>query len=157
MMYNCISNVMLSEVENGIEMMNEELRNVVRFGTDVGIELNPTKSKAIILSSKNKVNVIKYDKIPNISIDGINIEWVSEVRNLGYQLNRTISSDAHVKSINRKVFAAINSIRPLKNILPTEIKLQLIKTLVLPIVDYMDIIYHNCNVYAYKVILNLSI
>lgn len=37
---------------------------------------------------------------------------------------------------------------PLKNILPPGVKLQMYKSLVLPIFDYMDIIYHNYDIHG---------
>lgn len=89
----------VAEVELGIKKINDELRNVVQFGLDFGMELNAFKSKAIILSANSKLNKLKYSDISSIVINGTVIEWVSEVRHLGYQLNRTIASDSHVYHI----------------------------------------------------------
>lgn len=54
-----------------------------------------------------------------------------------------MTNDDHIKTIQQKVYGILNSIQPLKIILPNDIKLQLVKSLILPIFDYMDIIYHN--------------
>lgn len=86
--------------------------------------------------------------MPDIIINNTKIEYVNEVKNLGYQLNRTNTSDNHIIAIRKKVFGALNSVRPLKNILPSNVKLILVKSLILPLFDYMDIIYHNYGVHG---------
>ena len=63
-------------------------------------------------------------------------------------MNRTLTNDDHVKIVQRKSIGVLNVINPLKSLLTPEIKLQLYKTLILPIIDYMDVIYHNYGVYG---------
>lgn len=135
---------------DGIKLINDELENVIKFSNDYGIKINPSKTKAIILSSRNNVHKLNYNDLPDVTVDGNKIEFVSEVRNLGFQLNRTLTSESQVSAIHRKVYASLGSIAPLKSILPTDIKSQLVKTLILPIIDYMDIVYHDFGVHGTK-------
>lgn len=138
----------IEDVNENIERINNDLRNIERFTGDYGIDINPEKTKAIIISSANNKNKLKYDELPGIRINGSEIEYVDSVRNLGYQMNRTMTGADHVGAIQKKVYGALNSVYPLKEILPSEIKLQLYKTLILPIFDYMDIIYHDFGVHG---------
>lgn len=140
----------VAEVKTGIENVNTDLLNIERFCEEFGIEINTDKTKAIILSSKGNLNRLKYDNLPKIYYKGNEIEYVDNVRDLGYQLNRTITSNDHVKITQQKVFGAINSLWPLKRILPREIKLQLYRTLILPIFDYMDVVYHEYGIHGTK-------
>lgn len=59
-----------------------------------------------------------------------------------------MTNNDHISVIQKKVFGALNTVHPLKLILPREIKLQLFKTLILPIFDYMDIIYHDYGIHG---------
>lgn len=137
-------------INGGIEIINKEMKNVIDYCKDYGIKINTLKTKAIILSSKNNLKKLSYDTLTDIVIDSNKIEYVSEVRNLGYQLNRTLTSDAQISTIHKKVYASLGSIGPLKSILPSEIKSQLVKTLILPIIDYMDIVYHDFDAHGTK-------
>lgn len=137
----------INAIEDGIKTMNDELKNIENFCNDYGIDINPLKSNALIISSKNNLKKLNYDELSNITVNDQKIEYVDSVRDLGYYLNRTLTSETHVKNVQQKVYRAINTLNPLKMILPTEIKLQLIKSLIIPIFDYMDIIYHNYGVH----------
>lgn len=138
----------ITAINDGIKIINDELANVSQFGTEYGIGINPSKTEAMIISSKNTLHKLKYDELPDIVIDGSKIEYVSEARNLGYFLNRTLTNEAHINIVRKKVYGSLNAIRPLKKILTTENKLQLIKTLVYPIIDYMDVVYHEFGVHG---------
>lgn len=133
----------VNEINDAINIINEELKNIERFCEHYGIEINPEKTKAIIISSKNNVRKLDYCLLPKIRINNTDVEYVDCARNLGYQLNRTNTSTDHIKKTQQKVYGAINTLYPLKTVLPLNVKLQLYKSLILPIFDYMDIIYHN--------------
>lgn len=138
----------IASVSENIQKINDELKNVEAFTFDYGIEINPNKTKAIIISSASNKHKLNYENMDKICIGGGEVEYVENVRNLGYQLNRTMTSVEHVKSIQKRVFGALNTVFPLKFILPKEIKLQLFKSLILPIFDYMDVIYHDHGVHG---------
>lgn len=91
---------------------------------------------------------IIYEKLPKIIVNGAEVEYVDEMRDLGYFLNRTITSKSHTSEVQQKVYATLSSIHPLENVLPKEIRLQLVKSLILPIFDYMDIVYHDFGVHG---------
>lgn len=138
----------VKKINDTIKIINEDLKNIIRFGNDYGIDINPNKTKAITVSSKQNLNKLKYEDLPNVYINDVKIEFVDEVRNLGYFLNRTLTNESHIRILQQKVFGAINTINPLKNVITREVKLQLVKTLILPIIDYMDVVYHDYGVHG---------
>lgn len=138
----------VSAINDGIEIINGELVQIIQYGKDYGIEINPTKTKAIILSTKNNLHKLKYADLSDIVVDANKIEYVSEVRNLGYYLNRTLGNDMHINIVHRKVYGSLSSIRPLRNLWPPEIKLQFVKPLIYPIIDYMDVVYDEFGVHG---------
>lgn len=135
-------------INNNIQIINDEIKDIINFSNKYGIDINPSKTKAIIISSKNNLKKLKYDELPKICVDNTSIEYVDEVRNLGYFLNRTATNSTHIDTIRRKVFGAINCIYPLKKTIPSNIKSIIVKTQVLPIFDYMDIIHHDFGVHG---------
>lgn len=131
-----------------IEVFNDELRNVERFCNDFGMNINPSKSEAIIVSSARHLHRIQYDQLPPIMINGQKIEYKEVVRNLGYVLNRTLSNGMHINQVQQKVYGALGALRPLKSILNCDLRSQLVKTMIFPIFDFMDIIYHGFGIHG---------
>lgn len=138
----------IQKVEDGIKIINNEIKNIEKFCREFCIEINPSKTKAIIISSKNNLNKLNYDGISKINVNGNAVEFVDSARNLGYYLNRTATSTDHTRIIQQKIYGSLSSLTPLKSIIPSDIKLQLFKTLILPIFDYMDIVYHNYGIHG---------
>lgn len=133
----------INEIDQNIKLINDDLKNIESFCRNYGIDINASKTKAIIISSKNNLYKLQYQNMPTITINENKIEYVNDVRDLGYQINRTLTSCDHIKVVQRKVLGSLNSLYPLKSTLPPQIKLKLYKTLILPIFDYVDVIYHN--------------
>ena len=89
----------VDEIEMGISKINEELKNIEQFCKDYGIDINPLKTKALILSSKNKLRKLNYNDLSSIIVNGQKVEYVDNVRDLGYYLNRTVTSESHIKIV----------------------------------------------------------
>lgn len=126
-----------NEIHAGIAKINDDMHGIEKFCVDYGVDLNSKKSLAIIISSKANLHRLRYCEMPKMKVNGQEIEYVDHVRDLGYELNRTIANDNHTKNIQQKVYGVINTINPLKKLLPNKIKLQLYKTLILPLFDNM--------------------
>lgn len=65
------------------------------------MDINASKYHAVIISSKNKLKKLNYAHLPDINIDGQRVEYVENVRELGFQLNRTITTECHTKEIQQ--------------------------------------------------------
>lgn len=93
-----------------IQRINDDSKNVENLTRDYEIEINLGKTKAIVISSANHKNKLKYGNLPKVCFNGSEIEYVECVRNLGYQLNRTLASIDHTGAIQTKVYGALNSL-----------------------------------------------
>lgn len=138
----------LANIGDAIDILNSEMHNVEQFCNDFGMSINSSKSEAIIISSKNNLFQIKYENLPPIKINNQVIKYVDEVRDLGYYMNRTLTNDTHLRLLQQKVYGGLSKIRPLRKIMHEDTRLQLVKTLILPIFDYMDVIYHAYGTYG---------
>lgn len=85
--------------------------------------------------------------MPEIKINDDEIKYVETVCDLGFNINRIGNGEEHIDTIIRKSYGCLSTLRPLKKLLPSEIRLQLMKTMLLPIVDYMDVINHAYGVH----------
>lgn len=132
----------VNQVDTAIARINDDLMNIGKFSNEYGLTLNAKKSGAIVISSKHNLNRLQYENISKIRMGEEVIEYSNSIRDLGYFLNRYGSNDEYIKVIMRKGYGSLNSLQHLRKTLPEETKLQLIKSLVLPIIDYMDVVYH---------------
>jgi ribulose bisphosphate carboxylase small subunit len=137
------SNVSEADIVNAIQAINSDLANVNDFSEKFRLKINPQKSKAIIVSSKNNKCKIKYEVLPHIQINQEIIEYVDIIKYLGFNFNRDFQHKTHINTITKKVYYALSQLQHLKYTMPTYIKLNLVKALILPLFDYMDIIYHE--------------
>ena len=80
-----------------------------------------------------------------ISLDGTVISKVEVFKYLGITLDCHLSCKDHVDYVKGKAFAKIRLLGKLSYILDRQTLLQLYKTLILPVFDYGDIVYHGIS------------
>jgi hypothetical protein len=136
-------NVSSIDIENVINKINKDLESIDEICKLFQLTINSTKSKAIIISPKFNVARIIYKNLTSIEINIEKIAYVDILKYLGYHFNRELSLLEHIRKINQKVYLSLSQLQPLKYTLPEHVKLNLVKTLVLPLFNYMDIVYHE--------------
>lgn len=132
-----------AEIEASVQKINDDMVNVLNFCQQYQLSVNPKKSEAIIISSRDNIKKIAYESISPIIYNNEIIEYSDTVRYLGYHMDREFSSTPQINIISKRIYCSLSQLYPLKYSLPTNIKLNMLKTLILPIFDYMDIIYHE--------------
>ena len=79
-------------------------------------------------------------------INNLNIPFERKfVKNLGLLIEPTISWRQYIMQTTKKVFYSLHSLNRMKNILPTEVKRILVQSLIMPILDYADVVYKSCS------------
>ena len=92
------------ELDRGIDLIAHDVGVIASYASDNGLKLNLANSKAIILGSRAFVSRIDTSTLPCISVDGIALPFVSEVRNLGVVMSSNWSWRSHVLSISRRAY-----------------------------------------------------
>lgn len=96
------------------------------------------KTKAIPIS----VNKTNFSNFPPIFLNSTKIQYVTEAKNLGIIFNNTLSWNTHITSVVSKIYASLRGLSVTKQYLPVEIKLKLVKALIIPILTY------GCELFA---------
>jgi len=117
--------------------LNTELSKLSRWFKLNKLSLNIKKTNFILFKSKKK----GVPTVPNIVIDGFNIDMVDNSKFLGIVINSSLDWTDHIRLINRKVSKTLGILRYLKNKLPESILRSLYYTLVNPYYDYGNIIW----------------
>jgi hypothetical protein len=114
--------------------LNQDLASIASWAESNGLILNANKTQVLPIY-KRKIN---FD-FPPLRISGENLVVSEVVRNLGVLFNSTLTWNTHVNQVCKKVNFVLYSLRRLKNITPTSVKVLLVKSLIIPIFTYGDI------------------
>lgn len=124
--------------------LNADLQNIASWSLMNGLTINPAKTQCILISSPHIINQLQSPE--SITFCNTNLEYSTTVKNLGLIMDNTLNWDSHINSIIKKVFYALSSIRQFKYTFPNHIKFNLVKSLIIPIFDYCDVVYNSLNV-----------
>lgn len=88
-----------------------------------------------------------------IVVDGMVVDYLDEVSNLGVTMDTSLSFSAHAKQVSSKVFSRLRSLWPNYNVLSWRSRLMLIKSLIIPVFTYCDSVYStNLNAASTRVL-----
>ena len=74
-------------------------------------------------------------------LGNINLDFVSKVTNLGYIINSKLSCDDYIKYVVSKIYYTLRNLRVSSDAVPSKTKLILVKQLILPFINYIEVIY----------------
>ncbi|CAK1577919.1 unnamed protein product [Parnassius mnemosyne] len=134
----------LEDLSKSVDTINADLTCISNWSgmsKRYGLTINPKKTQAIIIGSSRLIRKIDWSSLPPILLDCTQIPYSNKVKNLGLYLDSCMSWTSQINEVSRKMFAALSSLRRLRNFLPTVTKVTLAQSLLLPILDYADICY----------------
>ena len=103
------------------------------------LTLNTKKTKYVIFGTRNTLEHVPQDL--NIKIGSEKIERVKHMKYLGMILDEKLTFDEHVHQTYTKASQKLGILRRSREYLDTTTSLTLYKSLVLPHLDYCDIVY----------------
>ena len=107
------------------------------------LRLNPSKSKAIIFGSRNKIANITF-KTP-FTMGRRQIGFVNNHTYLGIKLDSIMSLGALTKDIRKKITNKIFMLRKIRKYLTFEAAVAVYKQTILPIIDYTGCMLISCR------------
>ena len=96
----------------------------------------------MLIGSKNKVNNV-YDV--EIKMNNEIVDRVNQLINLGMVIDENLLWDKHLEQVYNKTCQKLRAIRKVRNCLNEKTSSILYKSLVLPHIDYGDVIYLTSN------------
>lgn len=135
--YCSASNV--SELETHL---NEDLSYIRNWLNLYKLSLNLNKSKFMMIGGTQRLK--KFESI-KLLIDEIELERVKRYKYLGVILNENLSWTDHVEYIQAKISQRLGMLRRIKHLLPQETRKLMVNTLVMPLMDYADVVWGDRN------------
>lgn len=128
-----------NETHEAVEKLNEDLNNIASWSDSNCLVLNPTKTKYMILGSKNQIQKI-CNKNPMVRVQGEDIERVTEARNLGVVMDESLRFEKHILNTVRNCFYRLKVLYRIRPYIKTEVRIRLCESLVLSKLNYADIV-----------------
>lgn len=130
------------KLESLISIINSELSNVDTWFKVNKLSLNTQKTKFMLFGSKAKPSV---DGLLNVYINGVKIEQVSHVKFLGVLVDEKLSWKHHISSLSSILSRNIGILSRVRYKLPVEAMVLLYNTLILPYLNYCNIVWGGAN------------
>ena len=118
-----------------------KIRKISDWGKVRKVTFNPSKTKFIVFSHHQS-----YSEYPYVVFNGVNVERTIEHVHLGLTITSNLSWRKHIFTVINKASRAIHILNFVKHRLPRSGLSSLYKTMILPILEYCDIMYDNCTV-----------
>ncbi len=120
--------------------LSEVVESVQPWFTFNRLSMNCDKTQFMVFGTKQKCKKVMFDQV---TINNSNISRAMKIKYLGIQLDPNLTFSEHVDYVKKKTIGKIKLLGRLNMVLSQETMLHLYKTLIMPIIDYGDVIY-NC-------------
>lgn len=124
-------------IEDLFHRVNDDLKGIYRWSVENGLTLNPSKTQAILISKK----YYEPEILPPILLSNIQVKFVDKVTSLGFKINSSLSCNDHINYIIGRIYGCLRKLWTCASFIPRDTKLKLMKTMLVPIITYTDVIY----------------
>ena len=132
-------------ISNNLPSLNSSLQTCLNLANlwimQNGLKLNTSKTKCMLLHSSKKTLEVDL----NLEVDGVPVEQVRVFKYLGVLINDTLTWSDHIDMVSGKVSRSLNLLRRLSWFLPQSLLLLYLKSYILPLFDYCDVVWSGCT------------
>ena len=126
-----------SESAFGLQtMLNEDLVILAEWLHEHKLTLNVSKSKFILIGGPKKLS---YFSEVALSINDRRLDRVNSYKYLGVIINENLTWTDHIENLRSKVLQRLGLLRRIKYFLPRDIRELLVKSTIIPLLDYADV------------------
>ena len=123
--------------------LQNNLSKFYRCCVENKLTINAKKTKLMIFGTRSRV---KSARNVRITINSEPIQNVPSFKYLGILLDSTLNYNQHIASVVRTVLHKVSLLSKVKRYLRDESALQIFKSMILPYIDYADVVFANSNV-----------
>ena len=124
------------------EALHTSLNKFCEWSSSNRLTINTSKTKIMVFGSRSKV---KKAKNVTVNMKGVALKKVLTFKYLGLTLDQTLNYNHHVSSVIRTVMHKMTLLAKMKKYLNTDVALLIYKAMLLPYLDYADVIFNKSN------------
>jgi len=121
---------------DAVRMINTDISNVANWSSENGLSLNPKKTMTMIMGTTRYINSLHSCVLPRVTVNGVTIPYSDSVEYLGVTISNTLSWEKQISKTTSRVFAAVHQLKMCKYLFPMSLRIRLILSLILPLLDY---------------------
>lgn len=129
------------DIRSMANKINHDLNKITQWSRKNSLPVNPQKTKAMLLS-----RLRCPPNIPALVFDGVQVQFVDRMVNLGVVFKSNLEWDGHINSQCSKIYYSLKRLNITTRHLDIETKKRLFKTLLMPHFTYGDFIYTNATI-----------
>lgn len=129
----------INDVPQCVSNMNKSLKNVCDWAEENSLIINPSKSKAILISKK------KITSAPPVVIGTETIEYCETVNILGLCIDNELSWKFHIAKMCREIYGCLGMLKQTQNVTPQLTRKRLVQALIMAKFMYLSNIYMSCS------------
>lgn len=122
------------QLSNTVTLMSEDITNLLKYFKAHNLVLNVEKTQAMILGTCKQLASLK--ETPFLSVQGNQIMYSREFKNLGVIFDSNLSWKAHCNLICNRMYATLAQLKRNLPYLPVHVKTLLVQSLMFPHIDY---------------------
>lgn len=107
------------------------------------MQINPSKSTAILFGKRREKKIISTDSI-KVNVDGVNIQLSDCIKSLGIQLDNKLRFREHITNLIRLSYSRLKVLYGSRASLTVSVRKLLCNSLVLSYLNYCDSVYGPC-------------
>lgn len=127
----------LGLTEDLVFRINEDLQAISLWSKNNRLNLNSSKTQAIALSHFP----YNLDNVSPIMLNGSVVKYEKIVKTLGFTLNQNLTCIDHVNASVSRMYSVLRQLWKTAYFIPKDVKLKLVKMLLVPIISYHELIY----------------
>ena len=135
----------VSEINNLIRDMNEDLEAISNFSRVNCLRLNYDKNKYIIFASKHNLTRLNNMQLDELKIDGESIERKNVVKNLGVFMDESLSFENHIVKLIQRAYLKLKTSWKYSKFLSEESKIVIVESYVLSQYNYCNVIFRTAS------------
>ncbi len=130
------------DTEITFNQINRDLQVLHEWSFRWRVTFNASKTVYMVIS--NKPNPPDY---PDLYLNRVKLKKVSSHKHLGIILTHNMKWGIHIDDAISKANKRLNGIRRIRFLITREARILLYKALVLPVLEYGNVLYDNCTMY----------
>lgn len=127
-----------------LHKLNKDLDNIAAWSDRNALVLNPSKSKFMVLGTKNQIKKIINNSDLTLTINSQKIEMVTEAKNLGLLIDSNLRFEKHVQNLITNCFYRLKILYKIREVLSERARITLCESLILSRLNYSDIVFGPC-------------
>lgn len=133
----------IKEVNASVLEVNEYLDAISNWSQKNGLILNPKKTTALCIGTKHYCEIAKQNLVVNLQLGESIISFVNSAKNLGVIFDQHLSFERHANSKLSLCYAKLKCLYQYKSILTSNVKWNLVNTLIFTQIDYCSSVYYD--------------